>query len=138
MELKVFLLADHANISNDKLNIIGVFDTITSQQFPFKFPSMHLAIKFVTEQEEIDVEHTIKVQFVDQDEEEIANGEGSFTMPGSATGHRSKATLNFSIAMRDIVFEKPSHYEVRLIVDGELKGTIMLEVVQLENPPKVD
>ena len=138
MELRVFLLADYANISDDKLNIIGVFDTITSKQFPFKFPSMHLAIKLVTEQEEHDVEHTIKVLFVDEKEEKVANGEGKFTIPGSDTGHRSKAILNFAIAMREIMFEKPSNYEVRLIVNEGLKGTILLEVVQLENPPKVD
>lgn len=138
MELKVFLLADYVNVGNDKLNILGVFDTITANQFPFTFPSMHLAIKLATLQEEYDLEHTIKVLFVDEDEEEIAKGEGKFTIPGSDTGHSSEATLNFAIAMRDIVFEKPSNHEVRLIVDDDLKGAIILEVVQLENPPKVD
>ena len=138
MELKVFLLADYANIGNDKLNILGVFDTVTADQFPVKHHSLYLAIKVATDQQAQDISHSVLIQFLDEDEKEISSGGGEFTIPKSETGQSSRAVINFAVGVRDLVFEKPARYECRLLIDDQVKGSIPLDVVQLENSPQVE
>jgi len=49
VELRIFLLADFANVSDRKLNVIGAFNTISTTDFPTQHPSMYLVAKIAAE-----------------------------------------------------------------------------------------
>ena len=138
MELRYFLLADFANFGDDKLNIIGAFRTIRAKQFPMQHPSMYLVADVAIEVEEHDSEYTAKVLFLDGNAEEFAKMEGRFSVPRYNLKQPSKGSLSLIFAIRDMKFEKPSRYELRLLVDDHLLGILPLDVVQLEDPLQAD
>jgi len=47
MEVVLAVLADYANVSQEgKLNIMGIFDIISSEKFPTFHPEMKLVVQF--------------------------------------------------------------------------------------------
>ncbi|MDD9955516.1 MAG: hypothetical protein OXP68_04785 [Anaerolineaceae bacterium] len=130
MELRIFLLADFANESAGKLNVIGAFNTINARQFPAIHPAMYLVAKIAAELGEFEVERKINVLHFDEDGKELMKMEGTFAFPKPQPGHSSEGTFIFGI--RDMKFDKPSRHEFRLLVDNHLLGVVPLEIVQLE------
>lgn len=136
MELRIFLLADFANVSDKKLNVIGAFNTIASTSFPTQHPSMYLVAKIAADLGEFEVERKIKVLFFDEDANELGKLEGGFAFPKPARGRVSEGDFIFNI--RDTVFDKAGRYEFRLLIDDHLLGTIPLDLVQLEGSSQAD
>ncbi len=130
MELRIFLLADFANVSDKKLNVIGAFNTIVSKQFPAQHPAIYLVAKIAAELGEFEVERKIKILFFDEDANELGKLEGGFSFPKPTRGHVSEGDFIFNI--RDTVFDKAGRYEFRLLIDDHLLGTVPLDLVQLE------
>lgn len=134
MKLQFFLLADFANESGGKLNIIGTFNTISAQQFPVVHPTMYLVAKIVADPGEHDVKRAVKVLHLDEGENEPGEMEGEFTFPKPAPEHSPEVTFIFGI--RDMQFEKPSRHEFQLLVDNVLLGVVPLRVVLRETAPQ--
>ena len=130
MELRFFLLADFANVSDSKLNIIGSFNTIEASQFPTQRPNMYLAARVAAGSGEYEAEHAIKVQLFDEDDNELGKVEGKLSFPKPASGHISEVQIVISI--REPRFDKMGLYEFRLLINDHLLGTIPLNLVQLE------
>ena len=134
MELRIFLLADFANISAGKLNVIGAFNLIWAHQFPAVHPSMYLVAKLAAGYGEFGVERDFKILQHDEDGNELGKIEGRFTFPKPKTGERSEHTI--IVGLRDLKFEKPSRYQFRILVNDILMGDIPLDVVQQNNLPQ--
>lgn len=132
MDLRIFLLADFANESGGKLNVIGAFNTIRAHQFPAIHPTMYLVAKIAAELGEFDIEHSIRVLHFDEDANELGKMEVKVTFHRPAPGQSAESTFIFQL--RDMTFERPCRSEFRLLADNHLLGVVPLEVVQLETP----
>lgn len=131
MELRIFLLADFANVDvGHKLNIIGAFNSIGARQFPAVHPSMHLVAKIAAELGEFGNEQDYSILFFDEDAQELGKIEGKFTFPQPKNNQRS-SEFNLVIALRDIVFPKSGSYEFRLRINGHVLGVVPLELIDL-------
>src|SRR6266496_3748663 len=66
MNIQVAVLCDAATDENLKLNLLGAFDTITTQQLPAVHPQCSIALR-VTFGHQDEGEHKLRMNFVDAD-----------------------------------------------------------------------
>ncbi len=136
MELRIFLLADFANLdAGHKLNIIGAFNTIQARIFPAVHPSMYLVAKVAAELGEFGTQRDYKIIFFDEDANELGKIEGRFSFPQPKDRQR-RSEFNVVIALRDLQFSKEGRYEFRLLVNDTLLGVVPLDVVERSELPQ--
>src|SRR5205823_13959654 len=66
MNIQVAVLCDAATDENGKLNLLGAFDTIYTQQLPAVHPQCSIALR-VTFGHEDEGQHKLRLNFVDAD-----------------------------------------------------------------------
>lgn len=68
MNVQVAVLADSANVAaGDKLNVMGVFDTIQTPAFPAAHPFMVLALRLRLDYEDGGKTHDLLISLRDED-----------------------------------------------------------------------
>ena len=68
MDVQVAVLADYANVAaGEKLNVMGIFDTIASTTFPFVHPFMVLALRIRLDYEDGEASHDLAIALRDED-----------------------------------------------------------------------
>lgn len=133
MDLLTILTADYANIAvGDKLNVMGIFRSITAKQFPARHPTMHLVIKLAATLGEYGQERLMTIKLFEPDGDEILSYPVIIKVPEGKGGLRPE--INAVIEMRDVIFPHPGRYEFVVLVDKDVKGTYSLEVIQAEPP----
>ena len=130
MDVAFALLADGANVSREgKLNILGAFDRLYASKFPFTWPRMMLVARFVASAAEYGTEKTIEIVTMDADGKKLGTASGKMTLPASASGRELK--INHILPMT-LTFQAPGQFSIEILVNGEPKATVALEVVQRE------
>ena len=116
MELRVLLLADYANVAEQKkLNVVGVFGQIYADQFPAQHPEMYLIVQLVANPSEYNTTRRVTVQLLDEDArehlvdwaQEIQFGEGK-------SGRRLEH--NIILRMANVVFPHAGAYQFSVLV----------------------
>jgi hypothetical protein len=129
MNVQLAVLADAANIAPvGKLNVLGIFDTITATTFPSTHPAMALAIRLRIDFEDGEREHGLVVELCDEDGKVYLKGQATVKLPRIPPGEFAHINqiLNFSQA----TFTKPGQYHFRLLWDGEEKTRVDVKLVQ--------
>ncbi len=130
MDVAFALLADAANVSREgKLNVLGVFDRLHGSKFPFTWPRMMLVMRFVASAAEYGTEKTIDIITLDADGKKLGTASGKMTLPTGASGRQLK--INHVLPMT-MTFPAPGEYSIEILINGEPKATVPLEVVQRE------
>ncbi len=126
MNLQVAVLCDAATDSNGKLNILGAFDTIFTQQLPAVYAQCSIALRMTFSKIE-EGAHKVKLNFVDED--------GKFVMPSidmpvdiGVPEETHFISRNFVINIQQLKFEKPGFYSIDLAMDGRQEASIPLLV----------
>ncbi len=130
MDVAFALLADGANVSREgKLNILGAFDRLYASTFPFTWPRMMLVARFVASAAEYGTEKSIEIVTLDADGKKLGTASGKMTLPTGVSGRQLK--INHILPMT-ITFPATGEYSVEILINGEPKATVPLEVVQRE------
>ncbi len=134
MEADILLLADFANVdAAGKLNVIGAFNRIGARKFPAVHPLMHIVIRLVAELGEFEQERQLKVILFDEDgNKQWESPDIPFSIAAPKGGRLGEFTS--IIALQNTVFKKPGRYEYRVFVNQDLKGSIPVDLVQIEQP----
>ena len=134
MDIQIVALCDAATDSHGKLNLLGAFDTINTQQLPAIHPQCSIALRIVFQKIE-EGKHKLKLNFVDED--------GKFVMPSidipvevALPGDASFISRNFVINIQQLKFNKPGSYSIDVALDGRQEASIPLLVRQLEPKPE--
>ncbi len=137
MDVDFALLADAANVSREgKLNILGAFDRIHGSKFPLTWPRMVLVTRFVASAAEYGAEKQIELVTLDADGKRLGTASGKMTLPKGRPGRQMK--INHILPMT-LTFPHPGVYSIEILVNGEPKATVPLEVVpreQQNGPPE--
>jgi hypothetical protein len=132
MNIQVAVLCDAATDDNGKLNLLGAFDTIYTQQLPAIHPQCSIALR-VTFGSEDEGTHELRLNFVDADGGSIMPGidlpVGNITLPGDS----HFGTRNFIINIQQLKFEQPGLYSIDVLLDSRPQANIPLLVKH--NPP---
>jgi hypothetical protein len=135
MDVAFALLADAANISQEgKLNILGAFDRIYGSKFPLTWPRMMLVMRFVASAVEYGSEKSIEIVTLDADGKKLGTLSGKVTIGAGQAGRQMK--INHVLPMT-VTFPGPGQYSIEILVNGEPKAAVPLEVVTREEaqPP---
>ena len=133
MEVKTAVLADAANVSKDgKLNIMGIFDRITADEFPTSWPSMSFVVRLQAHSTETG-KHKMIVVVADEDGRKIAEMAAEFTIPKSKVGDGMpwKGQLIFPIVGAQ--FPEPGMYSFDILIDGRYEDSMGLLLVKRES-----
>jgi len=124
------LLADAANVSREgKLNILGAFDRIYGAKFPLRWPRMVLVTRFEASAAEFGSEKSLEIITMDADGKQLGKASGKMKIGEGRTGRQIK--INHVLPM-GMTFPAPGEYSIEVLVNGESKVTVPLEVVQRE------
>ena len=129
MEVDFALLADAANVSREgKLNILGSFDRIFGTKFPLTWPRLVLVTRFVASAAEFGTEKKLEIVTLDADGKRLGTASGTMRLPSKGEAGRH-LKINHILPMT-LTFQTPGQYSIEVLVNGEPKATVPLEVVQ--------
>lgn len=132
--LKIILavVSDAANISREgKLNITGIFHNIKTSRFPASHPSMVLVYIIESDRGDNQQTHTLKIDLIDEDGSLlIPSLQGKINFKAAETVKQIRAPQ--IIQLSNVQFKKPGTHEFKIILNGEIMGTVPLDIIQIE------
>lgn len=134
MELTLLLIADYANTTADgKLNVMGIFESITAASFPATQSEMYLITRFAAGPAEYGRNFKMDVTLINEDaSQELVNFAVENTVHRAQ--HGQDAHLNHLFRLNNVTFTAPGTYEFSVLVDNDLKGTLAVDVKSLPIP----
>ncbi len=135
MDCTLSLVADAANnADNGKLNVLGVFDRVSTDKYPYLLPQMFVVITFKASAAEFGRKKKFEIVLVDPDARNLTKISASGNVPKPDAG--TKATMQIILQMVNTPFPKPGPYQISVLVDGDEKASIPLEAIQVKPPRK--
>jgi hypothetical protein len=129
MEIEIFTLCDFAQDNNNKLTVVGTFDSIHSKQFPFIQQSFSVACRLRFSEKEVG-EHDMRLRFIDgKGKEFIKPVEGKMNIAEPKNGQYSAVNLVFNF--NQVKIEKPGRYSFELYINDEWASGLPLFVNQI-------
>ena len=132
MNVQLALVCDHAIIDqHGKLSVLGIFDRIWVERFPAIHPRLHLVLRLKGRRTEIG-DHTVLIQLVDMQGQEILRGEGNVAIgepPAGILDIEAAAVLAF-----DVPLERPGVYTFEIAVDGARAASVPVTVAHMQAP----
>ena len=127
MRVQLAVLADQANIAPPgKMNIMGIFDTISARKFPTVQPFMVLALRLKLEYEDREKIHELVISMQDEDGKEYINAKAQVEVdkvPPGETGH-----MNQILGFPGTQFGQPGRYSFRILWNGQEAHRVELRV----------
>ena len=131
MNIQVAVLCDAATDDNGKLNLLGAFDTIYTQQLPAIHPQCSIALR-VTFSSGDEGKHALQVNFVDADGHSIAKFP-PIPVEVSLPDDMHFGTRNFIVNIQQLKFDNPGLYSIDVLLNSRPQASIPLLV--RHNPP---
>ncbi|MBI5945759.1 MAG: hypothetical protein HY864_15465 [Chloroflexi bacterium] len=126
MNIETFLLCDAATDSMGKLNVLGAFDALNTQNFPFVLPQCSVAVRIRLQRIEQGA-HKITIHFIDDDGKfVIPPFDGGFEM--NVGGNERSGVANMIINLQNLNFDHAGEYALVLAVDGKEISRLPLQV----------
>jgi len=131
MNIQVAVLCDAATDDNGKLNLLGAFDTIYTQQLPAIHPQCSIALR-VTFSSADEGKQQLQVNLVDADGRPIAKFP-PIPVEVALPDDMHFGTRNFIVNIQQLKFDTPGLYSIDVLLDGHPQASIPLLV--RHNPP---
>jgi len=129
MNIEAFLLCDAATDEHGKLNVLGAFDTIFTEQIPTAHPACAVAAKIRFEKVE-EGEHKFRLQIIDLDGKPVSpklDGNISVHIPDDA----DSSAVNLILNIQGQKFERYGKFNIDLAIDGRIVGSLPLMVKKI-------
>ena len=131
MNIQVAVLCDAATDDNGKLNLLGAFDTIYTQQLPAIHPQCSIALR-VTFFSGDEGKHSLQLNFVDADGRSIAKFP-PIPVEVALPEDMHFGTRNYIVNLQQLKFDNPGLYSIDITLDGQPQASVPLLV--RHNPP---
>jgi hypothetical protein len=131
MELTFLHVAEYANSTeNKKLNVMGIFSNISAMQFPATHPEMYLVAQLSAKAHEYGRAFKLGIKLINEDAtQEIISFQADSVVPKGEKG--LPVNMNLTLRLVNTVFPAPGTYEFSVLVDGDVKGTVAIDLIQL-------
>lgn len=129
MEVDLALLADAATIdASGKLNILGIFDRLTTSSFPTRHPRLSLVLRFSAGVQEVG-KHEIAISLKAPDGKELVRINGEMNLAPGPTRAGGAVLVPHVLNMDGLIFPAAGRYAFDVRVDGQHHVTIPLSVL---------
>lgn len=128
MDVDLALLADAATVDGSgKLNILGVFDRVTTGQFPARHGRIALVLRFTAGVDEMGV-HEVEIRLRDPEGGEVLRLSGQMELGPGATAPGNGMRVPHVLNLDGLVFEMAGAYAFDVSVNGDHHVSIPLLV----------
>ncbi len=130
MNIQIAVLCDSAVEYENRLCILGTFDTIRTHKLPATKPQCSIALQILWNKTE-EGPHTLKTRFMDEDGNptlEAVNSSVKVSVPPTS----SFLTTNHILNIQQLKFVRTGNYLIVIDIDGNMKAEIQLQVLQIE------
>jgi hypothetical protein len=134
MNIQVAVLCDAATSDNEKLNLLGAFDTIFAQQAPAVHPQCTVALR-ITFFAGDEGKHNLQLNFMDADGRSIMPGFPAVPVEVALPDDIHFVTRNFIVNIQQLKFPEFGLYSVDVRIDGQSQASIPLSVKSLAPRP---
>ena len=129
MNVEAFLLCDAATDQQGKLNVLGAFDSISTDKVPTIHPACAVAARIRFEKVE-EGSHPVRITIIDEDGKSIGprlDTTASVQIPDDMASVASDLILN----IQRITFPNYGRYRIDIAIDGQIQASLPLNVVQI-------
>jgi len=128
MEVDLALLADAATIDGSgKLNILGIFDRLTTAAFPTRHPRLSLVLRFAAGVQEVG-KHQVAIALKAPDGKQLMRIDGEMNLAPGSPAAGGAVLVPHVLNMDGLIFPGPGRYAFDVRVDGEHHVSIPLTV----------
>ena len=133
IKITLALLADGANISREgKLNILGIFDRISTQNLPAMHPQMQLIMTIEADRGDADKEHQLGIDLINADGSKLFSMSGNIKFASPPSGEQIR--INHIIQLNNLRFEHFGSYEFKILINNEVRKSVPLHVIEVKKP----
>ncbi len=135
MECSYAFVADAANQeAGGKLNVLGIFDRVTPEKYPYLHPQLFLVVTLTADPAEFGKKKEFEISLIDPDARILTTMKASGVVPRPDSG--TKATMQIVLQMVNTPFPAPGPYAFSVLVNGDRKASIPLEAVTRKAPAR--
>jgi hypothetical protein len=128
MEVDLALLADAATVdAAGKLNILGVFDRISTGGLPVQHPHMVLVLRFSAGVGEIG-KHVVEISLRDPRGQRVVQLNGDMQLGPTREAAAEGMKVPHILHLDGIVFPTPGRYSFDVVIDGQHHVSVPLHV----------
>lgn len=128
MRVDLVVLADYATVTADqKLVIVGVFDSILASSLPMRLPSIYVALRVCSGPVD-NGDHTLILRLVNPDGQPVApelKADFNVQVPLDSEG---EGALQIVMGMSNVEFKVPGPYAVDVLIDDRYEETVALRL----------
>jgi hypothetical protein len=127
MEIDLALIADAATVdAAGKLNILGVFDRISTRGFPAQHPHISLVLRIGASVNE-GGDHTVKIELKDPDGREVVHPiTGKIKIGPGPVAVGGRVRIPQVVNLEHLTFPKEGRYSFDISIDGEHQTSVPL------------
>ena len=128
MNIEVFALCDAATDQMGKLNLLGAFDVICSESFPFSYHKCAVALRIrFTKIEQ--GHHKLRLNFVDEDGRNVLPSlDGNIDV--KIEDKWQSSAKNMILNINNITFKNAGTYSIDLAIDGRQERSLPVFLIQ--------
>ena len=131
MKIAYTFVADAATTdASGKLNTLGIFDSVFSQEWPLVIPRMCLVVVVRAVAGEFNTEKTIGVEIFNPDKVVIGKMALPIKIPPPVNGVVS-AVFNALFNLEGVGFEKPGQYMFGISINDVPQASVILNAIQV-------
>jgi hypothetical protein len=127
MTIQVAVLCDAAADYNNKLSLLGAFDTILTPQLPAQHPLCAVALRIAFDRSE-EGSHRLAMNFVDEDGHPIMPPVNNIPVEIRFPADATFLSRNFVVNFQHLKFDQAGLYSIDLSMDGKALSSIPLAV----------
>jgi hypothetical protein len=134
VEAKLAVLAEYAGVSSDnRLNILGIFEDINPRTFPATVPHIYAVLSCEADLTEYGKKFPVRVALLDtdSDDNEILALEGLVEVPRPSP-QSEMVTVNQIVGLTSVQFDHPGNYRFSFSVKGEEIASVPLRANKVE------
>jgi len=130
MKIPVATLCDSASIYQNRLCILGTFDTLTGDKLPIVKSQCAIAFQMNWAKSE-EGTHIIRVQYMNEDGQRTLDDMVS-NVEVSVPENTYFAATNHIIHLQQLTFNKTGTYQITIFIDEQISAEIQLQVLVTE------
>jgi hypothetical protein len=136
MDVRYFILARHAEPGTDgSFNALGAgIDTQVVPAFPVHYPVLYAIAKVAFEREDAARDHTLTVNVLDPDGEQIFASQVITQLGQELPPNRETLYMNLFLGFQNIIFKAEGLYTMELLVDGDVAKVLKFRLQSPEMP----
>lgn len=128
MDVDLALLADAATIDGSgKLNILGIFDRLSTQSFPTRHPRLCMVLRFAAGIHEVG-RHEVEITLKDPGGKQVVRIDGEMNLAPGPSAAGGAVLVPHVLHMDGLVFPMEGRYTFDVRVDGEHQVSLPLTV----------